>query len=94
MHPIAPRTGAEEITIAENQLEYRPLVGAVYHEANGTRVVITRWRANEDEKRKLAAGEDVTIAVLVGNGPFPPLMVGVDIGEWMVPPFGLTPSDG
>jgi hypothetical protein len=86
MHPVAPRTGADEITIAEGQLEYRPLVGAVYVDENRDRVILTRWRLNEEDKRKAAAGEDLTIAVLAFDKPFPPLMVGMGIDEWMVKP--------
>jgi hypothetical protein len=89
MHPVAPRTGADEITIAEEQLEYRPLVGAVYVDADGVRVVLTRWRLNDEDKRKAAQGEDLTIAVRVFNGPFPPLMVGFDLDEWMCPTGGV-----
>lgn len=85
MHPVAPRTGAHEITIAENQLEYRPLVGAVYQDANGARVILTRWRLSEEDKCKAAAGEDLTIGVMVFDQPLQPLMVGFDLADWMVP---------
>lgn len=52
MHPVAPRTGADEFNIAETQHEYMQLVGARYllNYADGlppADTVLTRWRMTD-----------------------------------------------
>jgi hypothetical protein len=52
MHPVAPRTGADEFNIAEAQHEYMQLVGARYllNYADGlppADTVLTRWRMTD-----------------------------------------------
>lgn len=85
MHMVAPRTGADEITIAENQLEYKPLVACGYLTAAGV-TLLTRWRLNEEDRARVAAGEDVYLAVVTGGKPLQPLHIQVGPAGWEVAP--------
>lgn len=63
MHSVAPRTGPEEINVAEEQHEYRQLVAAPYMltYADGLEpafTLLTRWRCT-DEDLALLLGVDV-----------------------------------
>lgn len=78
MRPIAPRTGAPEVTIAEEQPDYSPLVGAVY--AND--VILTRWRMDDADRAKVAAGEDLYIALMTFGFPMQPMSVQVGDTGW------------
>jgi len=94
MHQVAPRTGAEEVTLAEDQTEYKPLVAARYdvqfspgHEP--ARALLTRWRLTEDERRRIAEGEDIYLACLTFGDPLQPLMMQVGARaptDWVVAP--------
>lgn len=84
MRMIAPRTGAEEITLAEDQLEYRPLVAALYETAEGVPVLLTRWRFTDEERAAIAAGEDLYLGVMTFGKPLQPLMAGVGPAGWEV----------
>lgn len=72
---VAPRTGAEEITIAEDQLEYKPLVAARYQTPEGVPVLLTRWKLDDAERAKVAAGEDLYLSLMTFGNPLPPLQV-------------------
>lgn len=85
MHMVSPRTGAEEITVAEDQLDYKPLVAAFYKNPDGVPILLTRWRFTEDERRQLAAGEDLYLGVLTFGQPLQPLIPGVGPGGWLIP---------
>lgn len=85
MRPIGPRTGAPEVTIAEDQLEYMPLVAAVYEFKGGGYGYLTRWTLSDDERRQIAEGEDVYIAEMLPEGlPFTPLTVDIGPPGWTV----------
>lgn len=80
MHMIAPRLGdAEEITVAEEQLEFKPLVVACFRYPDddpdypGMPFVVSRWTFTQEERARIAAGEDIVIAHLTGGGPMQPL---------------------
>lgn len=79
MRMVAPRTGAPEVTIAEDQVEYLPVTAAVY-EIDGVRTLLTRWRMDDAERERLAAGEDIYLAVMTFGNPLQPisLQVGPD----------------
>ena len=60
MYMVAPRIeGLEEITIAEDQLEYKTLTAAVFADPDddpdypGARGVLTRWRVTDEERGRL-----------------------------------------
>jgi hypothetical protein len=84
MHMVAPRTGADEITIAEDQLEYKPLVVAVYQTPQGVPVLLTRWRLTEEERQLVAAGEDLYLSVLTFGQPLQPIGLQVGPEGWQV----------
>jgi len=66
MHMVAPRTGAPEVTVAEEQLEYSTLTCAEYtmpenHPFAGSRYLVSRWRFTDED---LAALAGVSVAEL------------------------------
>lgn len=92
MRAVAPRTGAPEVTIAENQPEYSPLVGACYVDADGHEYMLTRWRFTAEERARIAAGEDLYLAELTFGRPFTPLMIQVGPEGWEVDATPETPA--
>ena len=79
MRSVAPRTGAPEVTIAEDQHQYKTLVGAQYDDPPA---MLTRWRLDDADRERVAAGEDIYLAVLTFGGPFPPLSIQVGPEGW------------
>jgi hypothetical protein len=73
MRMVAPRTGADEITIAEDQLEYKPLVAARYQTEDGHQMLLTRWRFTDEERARIAGGEDLYLGVMTFGQPLQPL---------------------
>lgn len=88
MRAIAPRTGAPEETIAEDQHEFVPLTVAIYVHAggdyDGMRELLTRWTMTKEERERIAAGEDIYIGQLNGAG-FTPLIVQVGAAGYINP---------
>lgn len=84
MRMIAPRTGAEEITIAEDQLEYKPLVAARYVTEDGVPVLLTRWRLTDEERALIAEGADLYLSVMTFGQPLQPLSLQVGPDGWEV----------
>lgn len=75
MRPIAPRFGdAEELMIAEEQPEYLTLPAAVVH-WEGEISILTRWQPTAEERRAIAAGQDVYVLILTRGHPLQPLAV-------------------
>ncbi len=77
MRMIAPRTGAPEITLAEDQPEYSPLVVAVYETPQCVQLLLTRWRLEPGELARLNAGEDLYLSVMTFGQPLQPLRLQV-----------------
>lgn len=84
MRPVAPRTGAPEVTIAEEQEEYMPVTAAIYCHNDGSTVILTRWTLTPDERRKVAAGEDIYIGQLNFGSPMTPLVVSCGPGPYAI----------
>lgn len=84
MNMVAPRTGAPEVTVAEDQLEYAPITVAVYGDNAelGPRQILTRWRLSDEDRRRIAAGEDVYVALMTFGGPMQPISVQVGPDGW------------
>jgi hypothetical protein len=60
VRPIAPRIeGAEEYTIAEDQLEFSPIVACHIQYPGGRIDRICRWTFTPEERARIAAGEDI-----------------------------------
>lgn len=88
MRPVAPQTGAPEVTIAEEQPEYQTLTGAVYDFEEGDdrrRAILTRWQPDDADRAALAAGEDVFVMLLTFGRPMQPLRVQVGPKDFEVP---------
>lgn len=85
MRAVAPRTGHREVTFAEDQEEYQPITVAVreYADCLG---LITRWKPTEEERARIAAGEDIYIEQLSFNNRMTPLTVRCGPGDWRVEP--------
>lgn len=78
---IAPRTGAQEITIAEEQHEYDQLTGAVYWDSQyHSPLILVRLTFSAQERLAIAEGEDLYIGELVFDRAFTPLQVQVGPG--------------
>lgn len=92
MRSIAPRTGADEVTVAEDQPEYLPITVALYAQPIGETAVLhrlTRWQPTPAERAAIAAGEDIYVAQLSHlRAPMTPLSVHVGPG-----PYALTPKE-
>lgn len=77
MRMVAPRTGAPEITLAENQEEYATLTVAVYQDRRGNELVLSRWRLEPDEIERLKNGEDLYVSLMTFGKPMQPIHVQV-----------------
>lgn len=84
MRPIAPRTGAPEVTISEDQPEYMPVTIAVYAYENGSKMALMRWTFTAEERQRIAAGEDVYVGQLNFGNPITPLVVRCGPGDFAV----------
>ena len=74
---VAPRTGAPEITLAEEQPEYHPLVVAKYVTQGGVELLLSRWRLDPGEIERLKNGEDLYVSVLTFGNPLQPIRLQV-----------------
>lgn len=83
MRPVAPRTGHDEVTYAEDQEAYQPITVAVrpYADCVG---LITRWKPTDAERAAIARGEDLYIEQLSFNNRMTPLTVRCGPGDWQV----------
>lgn len=84
MRAIAPRTGAPEQTIAENQEQYLPITVALYSYTDGSRGILTRWTPSAEERAAIAAGEDIYVLQLNFGGPMTPMSARIGPGDWKV----------
>lgn len=80
MRSIAPRLdGCDEITVAEEQEEYLPITVARIDPPPGFpergTILLTRWQLSDDERKRIAAGEDLYVGQLNFGGPMTPLIV-------------------
>ena len=83
MRMIAPRTGAPEVTIAEEQEEYKPVTAALYDYADGTRGILTRWQPSPEERAAILAGEDIYVQQLNFGTPMTPMIVRCGPGDFV-----------
>lgn len=62
MRPIAPRLGVgEEITVAEEQEQFSPMTVTRVAVTDGSVEFVGRWTLSADERRRVAAGEDIYV---------------------------------
>jgi hypothetical protein len=87
---IRPKLVAPQITIAEDQEEFKPVTAAVVchptypgslrvvaGEQVRTNGLVLAFRLNEDERKKIAAGADLYVNLLTLNRPMQPIIVEV-----------------
>lgn len=78
MRAVAPRIrGCPEITVAEDQHQYMSITVAVVQYEGGDRGVMTRWRLDDADRARIAAGEDLYVGILTFGGPMHPLQISV-----------------
>lgn len=89
MRPVAPRTGAYEIMVAENQEEYQPLCIALYTRPGSPgdepEILLTRWTMTPEERQRIANGEDLYISQMTFGKPLNPMQVQVGPEGWTLP---------
>lgn len=83
MRPIAPRTGLPEVTLAEDQPEFKPITVALWSDPTGACGCLTRWRPSPEELTALLSGEDVFVAITTGGHPMQPVHVQVGAGVFV-----------
>ncbi len=86
MRAIAPRTGANEQTFAENQEEYSPITVAIHRTPEGQCSLLTRWTLTAEERAAVAAGEDIYVGQLNFGTPMTPIIVQCGPGAFQVHP--------
>jgi hypothetical protein len=83
MRSVSPRLGdAEEFDIAEDQHEFLPVRACIIKFEDGTRARVIRYTLTDDERAKIARGEDLYF------GTPPQLML---IPHWIVVGSPLEP---
>jgi hypothetical protein len=86
MRMVSPSTGAPEIVLAEEQEQYRPITVARYMDQQDRVILLSRWRLNDGDRARIAAGEDIYIGLLTFGRPMQPLSVQVGADGWTVTP--------
>lgn len=74
---VAPRLGLPEVMMAEEQEEYMTLCVSPIQYEDGSSGVITRWRLDDEDRRRIAAGEDIFLTLLTFGHPMPPVAIQV-----------------
>ena len=84
MRSVAPRTGAPEVSLGRDQHEWAELTAARYVILNTREVwYVSRWRLDDEERAKIAAGEDLFLSVVTFGGPVQPVALSVGEEDWM-----------
>jgi hypothetical protein len=68
-----PVDGAQSVTFAKDQPEYLPLPALVYPDG----VVLTEWRLTEDERQRIARGENLRLWIWTAGRPLQPVALEV-----------------
>lgn len=84
MRAIAPRTGAVEVTVAEEQEQYKTLTTAQYQYSCGTLGILSRWTLTAEEREAVARGEDIYIMQLNFGTPMTPMIVRCGPGDFVI----------
>ncbi len=82
MRAVAPRVGAPEIMLAEEQEEYKTVCAAVITHDDGTIAIMTRWKFNDDERERIAEGEDLYLRLFTFGQPMNPIHIEVGRPAW------------
>lgn len=82
MRTVSPKLGLPEITLAEEQKEYIPVRVAVVKYEDGNEGVILRWELGDDDRARIAAGEDLYMGLLTFGKPMQPVSLEVGRPGW------------
>jgi hypothetical protein len=77
---IAPKLDAPQVTVAEDQEEFKPITAAICHHPQGDCHVLA-FRPDDQERKRLAGGEDIYISLLTFGGPMQGIIVCVGENE-------------
>lgn len=87
MRMVRPRLDAPQITIAENQEEFLPVTAALVRntdfpavpigEGREANTLVLAFRPTNDERRQIAAGEDIYLAMLTFMRPMQGVILSV-----------------
>jgi hypothetical protein len=82
MRMVRPKLDTHQVTIAEEQDEYKPVTAAfvrhpAYADVQGFNSLVLAFRPNDEERARLAAGEDIYVSLLTFMQPMQPIIVGV-----------------
>jgi hypothetical protein len=83
MKPVPPNTGAPEIVFAADQPQFIPVTVSIY-EYEHSKGLLTRWELTEEERVRVAAGEDIYIMQLNYRTPMTPMKVRIGPEEFLV----------
>lgn len=90
MRMRAPRMGAfPEITIAEEQEEYAPLTAApvtFVTFSDGSKAVVSRWTFTDEERARIAAGDDLYVTLLTFGRRMQPISLTVGVPDFVEAP--------
>lgn len=87
MRMIAPKVDAPQVVIAEEQEEFKPITAAlVRHPAypchpHGFNSVLLCFRPSDDERKRIAGGEDLYVSLLTLGGPMQGIIVSAGAEE-------------
>ena len=79
---VAPRVGCPEVMLAEEQEKYLTCCVAMVTYSDGSVGTMTRWRLDDEERARLAAGADLYLALMCFGRPMPPIQLIVGRPDW------------
>lgn len=82
MRTVAPRLGLPEIMVAKEQEQYETVHVSLVDYSDGTKGVILRWRLDDEDRERIAAGEDLYMGLLTFGGPMQPVSLEVGRPDW------------
>lgn len=80
MRMIRPRLVAPQVTVAEDQEEYKPVTAAVVNHPQGLALVVC-YDLNAAERALIARGEPLYLHLLTFGGPMQPHIVSIGTKE-------------
>lgn len=96
MRMVRPKLDAPQVTIAEDQEEFKPVTAALVHnpaypaemyqiagedEPRALNAIVLAFKPSDEERARLAAGEDIYITLLTFLKPMPGIIVSAGSGE-------------
>jgi hypothetical protein len=80
MRMIRPKLVAPQVTIAEDQEEYLPVTAALVVDPGmpaprGHNAILIAFRPSDSERARLAAGDDIYIALWTFGGAMQPIQI-------------------